>query len=400
VRDRLTWLMYAQLAVWAYFFYGFGPVVPLLRDEQHTSRGVASLHGTAFAVGGVVGGALLPWTVRRFGRSWLIWTGLGAVAVGMVGLWLSHPLPATLAWAALASMGGSGVVNGTAAVLSDHHGAAGAASISEANAVAAAVGMVAPLAVGAAVAAGLGWRPGLGVTLGLVALLGLALRVRIPAARSAPGTRPGAPRPLPRSYWLAWTSLVATGSVELCLNLWVADVLRTHAGVAPGTATAAVSAIIGGMFVGRVVGGRLVLRYQPAAVLIGALGVSAAGFALFWLASAPWLAMVGLAVCGLGNAVHFPLGIALAVAHSGGQPELALSRTTYAICIALSVAPFALGAIADRVGPHTAILLVAGFLAVSATAVTRLLLLPPAAERDAAGADELVDVGCEEPTAA
>ena len=108
--------------------------------------------------------------------------------------------------------------------------------------------------------------------------------------------------------------------------------------------------------------------------------------------------MVGLAVCGLGNAVHFPLGIALAVAHSGGQPELALSRTTYAICIALSVAPFALGAIADRVGPHTAILLVAGFLAVSATAVTRLLLLPPAGER--AAADELVDVGCEEPTAA
>src|SRR2546430_873952 len=166
----------------------------------------------------------------------------------------------------------------------------------------------------------------------------------------------------------------APGPVDLCLTLGVADVLRTHAGVAPGTATAAVSAIIAGMFVGRVAGGRLVLRYPPAAVLIGALGVSAAGFALFWLASTPWLALVGLAVCGLGNAVHFPLGLALAVAHSGGQPELALSRTTYAICFALGVAPFALGAFADVVGPHTAILMVAGFLAVSATAVTRLLL--------------------------
>ena len=55
VRDRLTWLTYGQLAVYGYFIYGFGPVVPLLRDEQQTSRAVASLHGTALAVGAVLG---------------------------------------------------------------------------------------------------------------------------------------------------------------------------------------------------------------------------------------------------------------------------------------------------------------------------------------------------------
>ena len=41
-RDRFTWLAYGQLSAFGYFFYGFGPVVPLLLQEQHTSRGVAA----------------------------------------------------------------------------------------------------------------------------------------------------------------------------------------------------------------------------------------------------------------------------------------------------------------------------------------------------------------------
>ena len=65
VRDRLTWVIYVQLALWCYFLYGFGPVAPLLRDEQHISRSLASLHGTAFAVGGIVGGAVIPALTRR-----------------------------------------------------------------------------------------------------------------------------------------------------------------------------------------------------------------------------------------------------------------------------------------------------------------------------------------------
>ena len=57
-RDRTTWLIYAQLGLWGFFLYGFGPVVPLLRDEQGTSAAVASLHSTAIAVGALLGGAL------------------------------------------------------------------------------------------------------------------------------------------------------------------------------------------------------------------------------------------------------------------------------------------------------------------------------------------------------
>ncbi|GII21156.1 MFS transporter [Planosporangium mesophilum] len=372
VRDRLTWLTYAQLAAWAYFLYGFSPVVPLLRDEQHTSRAVASLHGVAFALGGLISGALLPPLVRRFGRAAVIWGGLLGVCVSAAGLLLSHALPATLSWAALASTAGGLVVNGVTAALADHHGPGGPAAISEANAGAAAIGVVAPLIVGSSVAAGLGWRPGIAAVVAVVvaiAAFALLTRVRLPAVQLQDSPATGR---LPGRFWLVWASLLATGSVEVCLNLWVADVLRTHAHVSPAGATAAVSTLLGGMFVGRLVGSRLVARLPGAAVMLGALALSAVGFAIFWPATAPWLALTGLVVTGLGIALLYPLGMALAVQHSGGQPDLAASRTSYAVGVSFGVAPFALGSVADRVGPHLAFLLVPAFLAMSALAIVTL----------------------------
>jgi fucose permease len=188
---------------------------------------------------------------------------------------------------------------------------------------------------------------------------------------------------LPRSYWLAWSCLVCTASVEVCLNLWVADVMRAHSHASVGLATAAVSAIVAGMCLGRLAGSRLLLRWAAPRVLLGAVAVSAAGFALFWLAPVAWLAVAGLVVLGLGDSMHFPLGIALVVAHSGGQPDLAVARSTYAASLAFGVSPFALGLIADSVGPHTAFLLVPGFLAGAGALAWRLgrypAAVPPAA---------------------
>jgi MFS family permease len=363
-RDRLTWLVYGQLAAFGYFFYGFGPVVPLLRDEQHTSRGIAGLHGTAFALGGIVGGALTPRLVRRFGRQTVVWTGLAGVSAGVLGLWVAHALWATIALAGIISVFACLLIVMATTVLSDRHGPAGPAVISEANAVAAGVGLLAPLVVGA-----------------LLAVLALALKIRIPPAPPAPVTVLAGR--LPRAYGLVWVCLIATGSIEVCLNLWVADVLRTHSHAAPGVATAAVSAIVAGMCVARLGGSRLLLRWSAPRVLLGAFALSAVGFTVFWFAPSTRLALAGLVVLGLGNGMHFPLGIALAVAHSGGQPDLAVSRASYATGLAFGVSPFALGAIADRVGPHTAFLLLPVCLLLAASMVTRLARLPASGHGDA-----------------
>ena len=391
VRDKLTWLTYAQLSAWAYFLYGFGPVVPLLRQEQGTSRTVAGLHGTALALGGIVAAAVTPLVVRRLGRHRLIWLGLTGVSVAALGLLVAHPLPVTLAIVTLASLSGSFVVNGVVAGLTDHHGAAGPASISEANAAAAAVGLIAPLIVGAAVSLGFGWRPGIALVVVPVVFLALFSGVRLPEPHASATPDGRRARPLPPRYWLAFASLFATTGVEFSLTLWSADVLRAHANVSAAVATAALSTLIGGMFVGRLAGGRLLLYFRPTHVLLAALATSALGFAVFWSATQPWLALAGLVVCGFGVSLHYPLGIGLAVGHSDGQPDLAAARATYAIGTAVAAAPFSLGVLADRVGPHLAFLLVPALLLVSAVVVTRLHLLsspPQVRELDAQLAEQ------------
>jgi fucose permease len=162
------------------------------------------------------------------------------------------------------------------------------------------------------------------------------------------------------------------GSVEVSVNLWSADLLRARAGMDPGQAAAAVSAVVGGMFLGRALGARLTLRYPPTAVLLGALGVSLTGFVIFWLSATPALGVAGLVVLGLGNALHYPLAISIALAAAKGRPDLAASRSAYAMAFAFGVAPFLLGGLADATGVRWAFLMVPAMLAVAAAVVVRL----------------------------
>jgi len=91
-RDPVTWLVYAQLGAWAYFLYGFSPVVPLLRDEQHVTRGEASLHSLALATGALVAGAVSPYLVRRLGRGNAMWLCLGGAVAGVAAFCLVRPI--------------------------------------------------------------------------------------------------------------------------------------------------------------------------------------------------------------------------------------------------------------------------------------------------------------------
>ncbi|MEW2376352.1 MFS transporter [Micromonospora sp. NPDC047812] len=455
-RDRLTWLTYAQLGLWGFFLYGFGPVVPLLRDEQGTSAAVAGLHSTGIAVGALAGGAIFAPLARRLGRGRAIWIGLAGVAAGVAALGLVRALPATITAVAVIATFGMLVISGVSVVLTDRHGAGAPAALTEANAVCAGAGILAPLVIGASVDAGWGWRPAMAVEVGLIALVALAavtFRVRLPRpapAAAAPGGPPTAPapggapgsstlassapgslapgstvsgslvsgsaapgslapsssapgsltpgpaapgdvasvagahgvgRPLPAAYWIAWVLMAVTGSIEVCLSLWTADVLRSHAGMAAGGASAAVAAIVCGMFVGRVVGGRFALRYRPVPLLLAALGVSLAGFALFWIAPVGWLAVTGLVVLGLGNALHYPLAISIALAVAGPAADRAAGYASYSMGVGFGIAPVALGWVADGVGPHLAFLLLPAFIAAAALLAARLgRALRPAGE--------------------
>lgn len=372
VRDRLTWLVYLQLGIYGYVLYGLGPSIQLLREDQDVSRTISGFHGTALAVGAVVAGITGPRVVQRLGRDVVLWGGLVTACAGVAVFCATTALPLTLFGAFLAILGGSFVVSTSSTVLSDHHGAAGPAAVSEANATAAGVGTFAPLVVGGAVAIGLGWRAGLLVALVLTAVLALLMgRVRVPDHRLVRTHDPGASHALPSRYWWAWGVIGFCVAVEFSMAIWTSDALQERIGLSDGAAAAGVTAVVAGMAAGRIAGGRLSLRYDPDWLLYRALAVAGVGFAVFWLSSTALPAIVGLVVCGLGISLHFPLGVMRAIRISSDRPDLAATRASLAIGLAVGVGPFVLGALSDVVGTHRAFLVVPVFLIFAALCVAR-----------------------------
>lgn len=377
-RDRRTWLTYGQLGVYGWFLYGFGPALTLLRDEQGFSRTVAGLHGTALAVGALASALMVTGLVARIGRVAAIWAGLVLLCVGVLVLTSLSALPATLAGAFLCSFGGSFIVTCTSTVLASVHGPSGPAAITEANAIAAGVGAASPVAVGVAVALG-SWRPALLVLLPVVALLAVLSRsVPLPADRGPRRGEVPAGR-LGRHYWVTWVVVTAGIGVEFCLSLWAADHLRQRTPLTTAEASASVTALVAGMCVGRLVGGRLALRLPVDRLLYGALALNAAGFALFWLSTEPVAAVAGLLACGLGVALYFPLGLARAIAASGGQPDRASARVGIGAALASGGGPFLLGALADATSIHVAMLVVPALLVVAAVGIRLAPAHQPAA---------------------
>jgi predicted MFS family arabinose efflux permease len=363
-RDRLTWLTYFQLGSYGYFLYGFGPSLSLLRDEQGTSRSVAGLHGTALAVGSLLAALVAARLVCRYGRTALVWAGLATLCAGIALYTATTALPATLTGAFVGAFGGSFVVMLSAPVLIDRNADGGPSAVAEANALAAGVGTVAPLVVGVSVGLGLGWRPAMLVLLPVVAALAVAGRdVRAPRPTGHGEERGGR---LPRKYWISWMVVTAGIAVEFCLVLWTADVMRERVGLSAGPAAACVTAVVAGMCAGRLVGGRLALRHPLDRLLYCAVVLTTAGFAVFWLTTSVWLALPALLGCGVGIALFYPLGVARAIDASEGRPDHASARAGIGAALASGAGPFVLGALADVVGLHLALLVVPVLLAVAA----------------------------------
>jgi fucose permease len=367
----VTWLVHGQLGLWGWFLFGFGPVVPLLREEFDVSRAVAGLHGSVAAAGSVLAGFAYPRLTARLGRGPTSWVGTAGLCAGVGVLGVGHRLALTLLGALIAGTFGSLLVTGSSAILSDHHGPAGPTAITETNAVAAGTGLLGPAAVGGCVAAGWGWRPAMVVLLVPAALLALALhRTAVPNAPTSPAHHDRDAR-LPRAYWIAWTVVVAIIGVEFSMTLWSSDMLRSRAGLGDGAAAASVSAVVGGMFIGRLLGTRLTARHHPDHLLLAALGLSATGFTLFWCSTAAVPAIAGLALTGTGMSLHYPLAVARLIAASDGRPDRAVGRMSMGAGLAGMVAPVGLGAMADAIGAHRAFLGVPVLIGLAALAVLR-----------------------------
>lgn len=367
-RDRFTWTLTGWFIAWGWLLYSFNPAVPLLAEEFGVSRAAAGLHGTAMAAGAVLAAGLTPALVRRIGRrATLVVAGVVLVA-GVLLLIAGHGLPVTLSGMAVIATGGNLAISAAQAGLVIHQGPAASAAMSLVNGVGAGIGLIGPLALGASVALGWGWRPAVAVT-AVFAAVTAVLTARLPRTEAfARGAVPRATHdgdpPLPlrpelvrASRWFLVVVLAALAT-ENATTYWATDLVLQRTGAGAGIATATTAGLLAGMTVIRFVVGPLSLRVPPTRLLVVSFGVSVLGWAVLWTATVPAVAVAGLVVTGLGYGALYPLGVALLLAAAQGRTDRAQAQSTLAGGLAIGVAPFLLGFLADRVGSHQAFILV------------------------------------------
>lgn len=367
VHDRPTLVAFATQGTWSWFVYGFGASLALLRDDQGTSAWLGGLHGTALAIGGVVGSLVTPALNRRFGRGTVMRSAVIGIALCIVWfMWPGNPVGGTLAAIFVTCFFGNISVVCVSAFIADHQGAASPAAYTENLGITAFAGLLAPLAVGVAASSVLGWRAGL-----LLAVVSFAAiefvrgrHLSVYGTSAEPGTQRDR-SPMPALTWWALVAGTCYVGAEFCLSLWGVDLLRDRGGLSPAAAAAGLSTVLGGIFVGRVLGLRLTERVNPERLLRGALVVGLIAFSVAWLATSAVVLLVAFFITGVGLALVWPMSMTRIMASAEGRNDRAASLTLAMVTAAIGAAPFVLGALSEVVGIHTAFLIVPGLLLVS-----------------------------------
>jgi predicted MFS family arabinose efflux permease len=357
-RDRATWAGYILITSYVWFVYAFSSSQALIRDEQGTSRTIASLHVILLSLGGIIAGLVAARLILRLGRDRFITFSVAGLAAGVLLYTAPGGTPVTLTGTFMASFFGSSIIVGASAFLFDHQKAAGPASITEANALAALSGALAPIAVGVGVAIIFGWRIGLWITLlGLLVSL-LLMRKNLPAFRVPidEQVREEHRIPFPRRFWWALITLFVLLTSEFILTLWSVDLLRDRGGLEAGAAAATVGALTLGIFIGRVIGSRFAEYFPVDRILSIAVLIAFSGWLIVWLSTSAPIMIGGLVISGIGVALFWPMGVSRVVMASGGQNDRATALGAVAGASAGGVGPFALGALADAIGVHSAFL--------------------------------------------
>ncbi len=367
-RDRLTWLLYAMLAWFAYLQAVPGLVVPRLREELRFSYSVGGLHVAAFAAGSAVAGAVSARLERVVGRSVLLWSAAAVMATGAALLTLAGAVPATIGSIALMGVGGGMLLATVQAGLSEHHGEQRSVALTEANVAAAASYLLLAGVLLAVGALGLGWRAALLLALVVPVLAWLtSRRTRI----DAPATPDMAvPRGrLPGVFWVAAVMLMCAVAAEWCVTAWGATFVQQATASTPDAAVAVMAGYFVGVLAGRVLGSGLTRRYDPAALLGVALGVALLGFALLWPSTGPAQAAAGLTLLGVGIGNLFPMGVSVAVGLAPGRSATASGRVVVVSAVAILLAPLTVGTLADATSLKAALVVVPVLVCLAAVAL-------------------------------
>ncbi len=368
-RTKPTWVSYLQMGAYGAFVYALGASQILLRDEQQTSRTIAGLHGSAWALGLVIMSLFSASLTLRFGRGRAMRLGSLVMVLGILGYTSGLPVFVTITSVVIAGLGGALMVAGLSAFLSSKQKAAAPAAISEANALGAIAGLLGAVGVGVGVSLTLGWRPALWVLMASLLLLeiwrGRSLRIYDVGEATEDNEdneddTADSPRlrEIPKIFWWSLLVMLPAAGIEYCLALWSADLLREQGGFGSAAASTSLGVVVAGLIIGRVAGSRLAERFNPETLIIIAFAISAVAFLVVWATTIPWLMLLFLFITGCGVALHWPLAIARTMRSAPGFVDRASGLGLFAAGIGVMIAPFALGALADGFGLRTAFLIV------------------------------------------
>jgi hypothetical protein len=325
-------------AALGWFLNGIGAVLPPLRDEVGEWAGVyavlpgavlftwgvveqvrsgGSRRAVAHEAGLVVGAVALAGTVVVMGLTgWPVVSALGALGAAIAAASLNRLIPGTLA------------------AFRDRDTER---AMMLANAYASTAVLVAPLAVGLTIAIGAGWVPGFAVPL-VIAAAAVFLAVRsaagsVPVESVADDRLPTLP---PWSAWRReWAVLMIAIVVEFCFAYFVATFLHEELGLSEAAAAAGGAAWGIGMLAGRFAASRWDTPRSVAACSATIL----VGFVLFWLVPVAGVAIVGVAVAGLGASPLYPTRITALIARFPAAPHAGSTRGALAAGTALLLAP-------------------------------------------------------------
>ncbi|MET9503334.1 MFS transporter [Streptomyces sp. NPDC006622] len=211
--------------------------------------------------------------------------------------------------------------------------------------------------------------------LGLIGLLVTALAGPALLRQAPAGTvpRPGEEtRPPKPAHLTARTRrlVVVFGLIALCtaygegaLADWGALHLQQDLGTSPGLAAAGYSCFALAMTVGRLTGTTLLERLGRTRTVVAGGTVAAVGMLLGSLAPAPWAALAGYTVAGLGLANLFPVAVERAGALAGPTGVAVASTLGYS---GMLLGPPAIGFMADWFSLPTALTSVAALAAIAA----------------------------------
>jgi fucose permease len=203
--------------------------------------------------------------------------------------------------------------------------------------------VVASLSTAGLRAAGAGALPVLGGVFVLIALV-VAVVLLPGSTKIKPVLQDEAPRRLEPALLVFGGLCALAFVVENAWQSWSAVHLDTTLGAAPALASSAPAVFAAAAATGRLTGNALLRRLKPAQLLVAGGIVAALGSALAAVAGNPWLALVGIAIAGLGTSVCAPTIISMAGAWAGPERRAsAISTVTTIAYLGFLLGPAAVG---------------------------------------------------------